>query len=274
MKPPRRLPALIAAALVSTALAACAAGAPVGGAGAASGPGGSPSSAGEARLTGTLTVFAAASLKATFTKLATEFEAANPGTKVALSFAGSSDLVTQISQGAPADVIASADTKNMAKLADAGLLDGPARNFATNVLAIAVPPANPASIASFADLARPGVRVVVCAGQVPCGAAAAAVEKSTGVTLKPVSEESSVTDVLGKVTSGEADAGLVYVTDAQGVGDKVTAVSFPEASQAVNTYPIAALKQSKAPDLAQKFIDAVTGEAGQKVLNGAGFTKP
>jgi molybdate transport system substrate-binding protein len=114
----------------------------------------------------------------------------------------------------------------------------------------------------------------VCAPQVPCGSAAEKVEKATGVQLNPASEESQVTDVLNKVTSGQADAGLVYVTDAQGVGDKVTAVSFPEASQAVNSYPIAALKQSKAPDLAQKFIDAVTGEAGQKVLNAAGFTKP
>lgn len=271
MKLPRRLSALIAAATVSTVLAACAPGVPVSGAGPASGTGGSPSSTAEAKRTGTLTVFAAASLKATFTKLAAEFEAANPGTKVALSFAGSSDLVTQISQGAPADVIASADTKNMAKLADAGLLDGPARNFATNVLAIAVPPANPASIATFADLARPGVRVVVCAGQVPCGAAAAAVEKSTGVMLKPVSEESSVTDVLGKVTSGEADAGLVYVTDVKTAGDKVKGIPFAEAGHAVNTYPIATVGSSRNKDLAAAFVALVTGAAGKKVLGDAGF---
>ncbi|BAS11295.1 molybdate-binding protein [Arthrobacter sp. Hiyo4] len=121
------------------------------------------------QVSGTITVFAAASLKATFTQLASDFEAKNPGTKIVLSFAGSSDLVTQITQGAPADVFASADTKNMTKLAEAKLLDGTAKNFATNVLEIAVPPSNPASIASFADLAKPGVKVVVCASQVPCG---------------------------------------------------------------------------------------------------------
>jgi molybdate transport system substrate-binding protein len=222
----------------------------------------------------TLTVFAAASLKAPFTKLATTFEESHPGTKVALSFAGSSDLVTQISQGAPADVFASADTKNMAKLADAGLLDGAAANFATNVLAIAVPPANPASIASFADLARPGVRVVVCAGQVPCGTATAAVEKATGVTLKPVSEESSVTDVLGKVTSGEADAGIVYVTDVRAAGDKVKGIPFAEADKAINTYPIATVGSSKNKELAAAFNALVTGAEGKKVLSDAGFGAP
>ena len=272
MRLPRKPSALLVAALLAAGLSACAAGAPASGPGTAAGAGGSTSSAGEGtRLSGTLTVFAAASLKATFTKLAAEFEAANPGTKVALSFAGSSDLVTQISQGAPADVFASADTKNMAKLADAGLLDGTAANFATNVLAIAVPPANPASIASFADLARPGVRVVVCAGQVPCGAATAAVEKATGVTLNPVSEESSVTDVLGKVTSGEADAGVVYVTDVKTAGDKVKGIPFAEADQAVNTYPIATVGSSKNKELAAAFVALVTGAEGKKVLGDAGF---
>jgi molybdate transport system substrate-binding protein len=219
-------------------------------------------------------VFAAASLKAPFTKLAATFEEGHPGTKVALSFAGSSDLVTQISQGAPADVFASADTKNMTKLADAGLLDGAAANFATNVLAIAVPPANPASIASFADLARPGVRVVVCAAQVPCGAATAAVAKATGVTLKPVSEESSVTDVLGKVTSGEADAGIVYVTDVKAAGGKVKGIPFAEAGNAVNTYPIATVRSSKNKELAAAFSALVTGADGKKVLADAGFGTP
>lgn len=272
MRLPHKPSALVVAALLAAGLSACAAGAPASGPGAASGTGGSASGTGEAaKLSGTLTVFAAASLKSTFTKLAAEFEAANPGTKVALSFAGSSDLVTQISQGAPADVFASADVKNMAKLADAGLLDGTATNFATNVLAIAVPPANPASIASFADLARPGVRVVVCAGQVPCGAATAAVEKATGVTLNPVSEESSVTDVLGKVTSGEADAGVVYVTDVKTAGEKVKGIPFAEADQAVNTYPIATVGSSKNKELAAAFVALVTGAEGKKVLGDAGF---
>jgi molybdate transport system substrate-binding protein len=226
------------------------------------------------QLSGTVTVHAAASLKATFTKLASEFEAKNPGTKVVLSFAGSSDLVTQIAQGAPADVFASADTKNMGKLSDASLLDGKATNFATNLLTIAVPPGNPASISSFADLAKPGVKVVVCASQVPCGAAAQSVEKASGTTLKPVSEEASVTDVLGKVTSGEADAGLVYLTDVKGAGDRVKGIPFPESSNAVNTYPIATVSTSKHKDLAGAFISLVTGSEGKKALGDAGFGAP
>ncbi|MFE4834907.1 molybdate ABC transporter substrate-binding protein [Arthrobacter sp. NPDC056691] len=227
-----------------------------------------------AKPSGTVTVFAAASLKATFTKIAADFEAANPGAKVTLNFAGSSDLVTQITQGAPADVFASADTKNMTKLSDAKLIDGSATNFATNVLEIAVPASNPASIASFADLARPGVKVVVCAPQVPCGAATDKVEQATGTTLKPVSEESSVTDVLGKVTSGEADAGLVYVTDVKTAGSKVKGIPFTESDKAVNTYPIATVGASKNKDLAKAFIAAVTGAEGKKVLSDAGFGAP
>ena len=256
MRPGRRAAAVLAAGIVAAGTAGC--GAPAGSGGAGK----------------TLTVFAAASLKAPFTALAGQFEAANPGTTVTLSFAGSSDLATQISQGAPADVFASADTKNMAKLADAGLVEGSPRDFATNVLTIAVPPANPASIASFADLARPGVKVVICAAQVPCGAAAKTLEQETGATLKPVSEESSVTDVLGKVVSGEADAGLVYVTDVKTAGDKVREIPFPESAQAVNTYPIAAVRTGRNKDLAAAFIEAVTGPDGQRLLRGAGFGTP
>lgn len=256
MRPGRRAAAVLAAGIVAAGTAGC--GAPAGSGGAGK----------------TLTVFAAASLKAPFTALAAQFEAANPGTTVTLSFAGSSDLATQISQGAPADVFASADTKNMAKLADAGLVEGSPRDFATNVLTIAVPPENPASITSFADLARPGVKVVICAAQVPCGAAAKTLEQETGAALKPVSEESSVTDVLGKVVSGEADAGLVYVTDAKTAGDKVREIPFPESAQAVNTYPIAAVRTGRNKDLAAAFIEAVTGPDGQRLLRGAGFGTP
>ncbi len=219
-------------------------------------------------------VFAAASLKKTFTDIGEQFKTDNPGASVEFSFAGSSDLVTQLTQGAPADVFASADTKNMDKAAQAGLLAGDPVNFASNTLTIAVAPGNPKKIASFKDLTQQGLNVVVCAPQVPCGSATQKVEQATGVTLNPVSEESSVSDVLNKVTTGEADAGVVYVTDAIGAGDKVAAVEFPEAAGAVNTYPIAALKGSKNPDLARKFIDLVTGEPGQKVLNAAGFAKP
>ena len=142
------------------------------------------------------------------------------------------------------------------------------------MLTIAVPPANPASIGSFADLAKPGVKTVICAAQVPCGAATKTVEKDTGTTLQPVSEESSVTDVLGKVISGEADAGLVYVTDVKAAGDKVKGIPFPESAQAVNTYPIATVRTSKNKDLAAAFIAAVTGTEGQKVLSDAGFGTP
>ena len=221
-----------------------------------------------------LTVFAAASLQAPFTALAGEFEASHPGTRVVLSFAGSADLAAQLGQGAPADVFASADHANMAKAAGAALLEGSPQDFASNVLAIAVPPANPANIGSFADLARPGVRVVVCAAQVPCGAAAKSAEGKAGVTLKPVSEESAVTDVLGKVTSGEADAGLVYATDVRAAGGKVRGIPFPEAAVAVNHYPIAALRTSGNKELAAAFVALVTGSEGQKILADAGFGRP
>ena len=219
-------------------------------------------------------VFAAASLKKTFTDLGEQFKTENPGASVEFSFAGSSDLVTQLTQGAQADVFASADTKNMDKAAQAGVLAGDPVNFASNTLTIAVAPGNPKKIASFKDLTQQGLNVVVCAPQVPCGSATQKVEQATGVTLNPVSEESSVSDVLNKVTTGQADAGLVYVTDAKGAGDKVAAVAFPEAAGAVNTYPIAVLKSSKNSELARKFVDLVTGESGQKVLDAAGFAKP
>jgi molybdate transport system substrate-binding protein len=223
---------------------------------------------------GKIIVFAAASLKQTFTDIGEQFKTDNPGASVEFSFAGSSDLVTQLTQGAPADVFASADNNNMDKASQAGLLAGDPVNFASNTLTIAVAPGNPKKIASFKDLTQQGLNVVVCAPQVPCGSATQRVEQATGVTLNPVSEESSVTDVLNKVTTGEADAGLVYVTDAKGAGDKVGEVPFPEAAGAVNTYPIAVLKESKNPELAHKFVDLVTGESGQKVLNAAGFAKP
>jgi molybdate transport system substrate-binding protein len=271
MSTPRRLAtALLAVGALTAALAGCASGAP-GAAGSSSAAAGASTTP---ALSGTITVFAAASLKSTFTQLTSDFEAKHPGTKITLNFAGSSDLVTQITQGAPADVFASADTKNMAKLTDAKLVDGAPVNFATNVLEIAVPPSNPASISAFADLAKPGVKVVVCAPQVPCGAATETVEKATGTTLTPVSEESSVTDVLGKVTSGEADAGLVYVTDVKTAGDKVKGIPFAESDQAVNTYPIAAVGTSKNKELAAAFIATVTGSEGKKVLSDAGFGTP
>jgi molybdate transport system substrate-binding protein len=234
----------------------------------------SESSGDDGVKTGAITVFAAASLKSTFTELGKRFEDANPGTKVNFNFGGSSDLVTQLTQGAPADVFASADTNNMTKAVDAGLVHGDPVAFATNTLTIVTTPGNPKGITSFADLAEPGISVVVCAPQVPCGSATEKIEKSTGVTLSPVSEESAVTDVLGKVTSGQADAGLVYVTDAKGAGDAVTAIAFPESAGAVNSYPIATLTSSENVEAAQQFVDLVVSSEGRKALSEAGFTTP
>lgn len=218
-----------------------------------------------------LTVFAAASLTDTFTELAEEFEKDHPGVKVTTSFGGSSDLVAQIEDGAPADVFASADTKNMDKLGD---LAAAPEDFAANTLEIATPPGNPAGITGFQDLAEPGTKVVVCAAEVPCGNATAQMEEETGVDIEPVSEEQSVSDVLAKVTSGDADAGLVYVTDVKAAGDTVTGVDFDEADQVVNTYPISTIDGSDDADLAQEFVDLVLSETGQKVLTDAGFSQP
>ncbi len=222
----------------------------------------------------TLTVYAAASLTGTFTEIGKKFEAAHQGVTVKFSFGGSSDLVAQIQQGAPADVFASADTKNMDKATGDDLVDGDPVDFATNTLEIAVPSDNPASVASLQDLAKPATKVVLCAAEVPCGAAALKVEDASGVKIKPVSEEQSVTDVLNKVTTGEADAGLVYVTDVKAAGDKVKGITFPESSDAVNTYPIGALADSKNKDLAQQFVEMVAGAEGQQVLADAGFAQP
>lgn len=260
----KRLIATLSAVLMLTTMAAC-------------GSDGSNDSAGKTASKPkqqTLTVYAAASLKGTFTEIGKQFEGEHPGVKVVFSFAGSSDLVAQIQQGAPADVFASADAKNMDKAVADKLTDGAPVNFASNTLEIATPPDNPAKIASLEDLARTGVEVVLCAPEVPCGSAAKNIEAATGIDIKPVSEEASVTDVLNKVTTGEADAGLVYVTDIKGAGDKVNGVTFPESSVAVNTYPIAALSGSKNGDLAQQFVDLVTSDKGQSVLTAAGFAQP
>ncbi|MDQ4502852.1 molybdate ABC transporter substrate-binding protein [Sinomonas sp. ASV322] len=222
----------------------------------------------------TLRVFAAASLKATFTQLAQEFEDDHPGTTVSINVGGSSDLVSQLQNGAPADVFASADEATMAKATNAGLVNGTPQVFATNVLELAVPKGNATGIHSLQDLSRPGVRLVVCAKQVPCGAAAQKAAQAAGVTLKPVSEEQSVTDVLAKVMSGDADAGLLYMTDVKSTAGKVDGVPFPQATAAVNRYPIAALKQSKEAALAQAFVDFIGGDSGRKVLGDAGFGAP
>lgn len=221
-----------------------------------------------------LIVFAAASLKKAFTELGERYETENPGLDVEFVFAGSADLLTQLVGGAEADVLATADTATMDRASEAGLLFSAPVNFATNTLTIVVAPGNPMRINSFQDLTRPGLALVTCAPQVPCGAATGKVEKATAVTLSPVSEESQVSDVLTKVISGQADAGLVYVTDALAAGRAVTAVPFPEAAGAVNTYPIAVLQQSTNLEPAQGFVALVTGETGRQILAAAGFARP
>lgn len=222
----------------------------------------------------TLTVYAAASMKTTFTALGQTFEASHPGVTVTLNFAGSQDLAQQIIQGAPADVFASANDATMKAVADAGLASGAAHQYATNRLSIAVPPDNPARITGFADLARPGVKVVVCAPAVPCGGATVTVEQATGVTLEPVSEEQAVSDVLSKVQAGEADAGLVYVTDVRAAGSSVRGIDFPEAARAITTNSIVALTTGRQAALGQAFVDLVLSADGQEVLTEAGFGKP
>ena len=255
--------AALAAGLVL--LAGCGGGAPSGTD--AGGSSGSP----EQR---TLTVFAAASLTESFGELEKQFETDNPGVDVVLSYGGSSDLAQQIVNGAPADVFASASDTTMKTVTDAGLADGAPAVFATNVLQIATLPGNPKGITSFADLADPDLKVVVCAPQVPCGAGAQRIETATGTQLSPVSEETDVKSVLGKVTSGNADAGLVYVTDVASAGSAVQGVSFPEATQATTSYPMAVVTNTPQPELARSFESMVTGEQGQKVLQAAGFGTP
>ncbi|MGC3954756.1 MAG: molybdate ABC transporter substrate-binding protein [Propionicimonas sp.] len=261
---------LAGAAALGLALTGCASGAPA--TTAPTDPSQAPETSAPQEVT--LTVFAAASLTKTFTELGETFESAHPGVKVSFNFAGSSDLVAQIQQGAPVDVFASADEKNMTKATDDQLMAGEPVIFATNVLSIAVPPDNPAKIASLADLTKDGVKLVICAPEVPCGAATAKVAEAAGITLKPVSEEAKVTDVLAKVASGDADAGLVYTTDVAGSEGKVTGIDFPESAGAVNKYPIGALAKAPNPDLAKEFVELVTGETGQQVLVAAGFGKP
>jgi len=221
----------------------------------------------------TVTVFAAASLTDTFTELGKDFEAANPGIKVVFSFAGSADLATQIVEGAPADVFASANEAQMDVVSAESLTAAAPMTFATNILTIIVPSDNPANISSFEDLASADVATVVCAPQVPCGAATVTLEDKFGFDIPAVSEENSVTDVLGKVSSGQSDAGVVYVTDVPRSTD-ITAIPIEGAEAAINTYPIASLRSSQAADAASAFVDYVTGAEGAEVLTAAGFGTP
>lgn len=249
----------LTAAVISVALAGC-----------STGPSATSSEA-TAATEKTVTVFAAASMQTTFEQLKTTFEAAHAGTTVTFNFAGSQALATQLVEGAAADVFVSANDTQMKVVTDAGLNATDPTVFATNQLTIAVPPDNPAGISAFQDLTEPGLKLVVCAPAVPCGAATEKVEKATGVTLSPVSEEQAVTDVLAKVRTGEADAGLVYKTDVIAAGDAVKGIDFPESSEAINNNPIALLKSAPEAELGQAWIDLILSDEGQKVLTDAGF---
>ncbi|MCP2259511.1 molybdate transport system substrate-binding protein [Streptoalloteichus tenebrarius] len=221
----------------------------------------------------TVTVLAAASLTEVFGRLEQRFEAEHPGVDVKISYGGSSDLAQQIVNGAPADVFAAANTSTMDTVARAGLAGQP-RVFATNELRIAVPADNPKNIGSLADLAKDGVVLVVCAPQVPCGAATQKVATAAGVRLRPASEEPDVKSVLGKVVAGEADAGLVYVTDVHARGDRVRGVAFPEAAGARNDYPITVPSGAPEAELGRQFVELVRGQVGREALTAAGFQVP
>jgi molybdate transport system substrate-binding protein len=216
-------------------------------------------------------VFAAASLTAAFTDIGKQFTSANGGTKVLLNLAGSQALATQIQQSAPADVFASADLANMDKVKD---LVGTPQNLASNLLSIVVEKGNPKGVKGLDDLANPDLKVVLAAPDVPAGKYAAQILGKAGVTVKPVSQEDNVKAVVTKVSLGEADAGIVYVTDVGAGGDKVEGVDIPQDQNVLATYPIATVKASKNADKAQAFMDLVLSAQGQQVLEQYGFLPP
>ncbi len=239
-----------------------------------SGSSSTPSTASSASAsTGTITVFAAASLTGTFTQLGKQFESAHPGDTVKFSFGPSSGLATQITSGAPADVFASAAPANMQQVVSAGDASNP-QTFAKNKMEVAVPPNNPAKVTSVNDLAKKSVKVALCQPQVPCGVVAAEVFKNTGITVKPVTLEADVKSVLTQVELGNVDAGMVYVTDAMAAGTKVKGVTIPANDNASTLYPIATISSSKHQSEAQAFVAYVLSPAGQQVLAAAGFEKP
>ena len=253
--------AVVAAGLLAVAVAGC------------SSSSTSSPSAGSSPSTGTITVFAAASLMGTFTQLGKQFEAAHKGDTVKFSFGPSSGLSTEITSGAPADVFASASPKNMQEVVSAGDASSP-QNFAKNTMEVAVPPNNPANVSSVADLAKKSVKVALCQPQVPCGVVAAEVFKNAGITVKPVTLQPDVKSVLTQVETGNVDAGMVYVTDVMAAGSKVKGGTIPASMNASTLYPIATIKGSKHESIAKEFVDYVLSPAGQQVLTAAGFEKP
>ncbi|MBO0852647.1 MAG: molybdate ABC transporter substrate-binding protein [Nocardia sp.] len=231
-------------------------------------------SAAPAQISGTVTVFAAASLTETFTELGHQFEAAHPGVKVVNSFGASSTLAQQIDQGAPADVFASAAPANMRQVVDAGAVQGQPATFVDNRLEIAVPKGNPGHITGLADFGKAEPRIALCAEQVPCGAAAKQVFQLSGITPQPDTREQDVKAVLTKVTLDEVDAALVYRTDVQAAGDKVQGLDFPESSKVINTYPIAPLAKAPNAAAAAAFVDFIKSAQAKQVFAKAGFETP
>lgn len=226
------------------------------------------------KVSGTVVVFAAASLKESFTTLGEDFKKAYPGTKVVFSFGGSDTLAASITGGAPADVFAAASPKTMKTVTDAGDGNGTPDTFVRNRLEIATLPGNPRHIATLKDLTGPGLKVALCAKTVPCGAAAQTALTASGIELTPVSYEQDVKSALTKVELKEVDASVVYQTDVKAAGGKVTGVDFPEAGKAINAYPIVTLKHAPNPAAAQAFVALVESAQGQRVLGEAGFLKP
>lgn len=223
--------------------------------------------------TGSITVFAAASLKEAFTTIGKDFEAANPGTSVAFNFGASSTLATQITEKAPADVFASASTKTMDTVVQAGAASAPTK-FAVNTMEIATPTKQTTPVTSLNDLTKPGVKVAVCQKDVPCGAAADKLFTQNKLTVTPTSEEVDVKAVLSKVQLGEVDAGIVYVTDVKAAGDTVVGVEIPADQNVSTDYPIAAITSSTNASTAAAFVAYVLSPAGQQVLSAAGFASP
>ncbi len=267
----RRRPAAAAAAAAGLSgllvLAGC------GGSTAAGGSSPGPSGSGE-RVTGSIVVLAASSLTESFRSLGKEFESQHPGARVSFSFAASSELATQIANGAPADVFASASTATMQQVADAGDLSAAPKVFARNTLEIAVPAGNPAGVTGLADFARPALTIALCAPEVPCGAAASAVFAAAGITPRPDTLEADVKATLAKVTLGEVDAALVYRTDVRAAGARVEGIDVPEAADAENDYPIAVLAGSGNAATARAFVDLVLSSEGASVLAADGFALP
>lgn len=220
---------------------------------------------------GDLVVFAAASLTDAFTAIGEAFESEHPDVDITFNFAASSDLVTQIDEGAPADVFASADQRNMDKLVEADRVAADPETFATNSLAIIVEAGNPEDIESVDDLADPDLIVVTCDPEVPIGRYSQEVFDAAGVEVTPDSLEENVRGIVTKVVEGEADAGLVYVTDVIAAGDDAEGIEIPTDINVVAAYPIAPVADAPNPDAAAAFTEFVLGDEGQATLGEFGF---